>query len=125
VSDVLTDNLKNNGALTDTGFPVSWTGVLEENGYRVLAADDGPEAVAIFAGEMNSISAVVTDMSLPLMDGVALIRSLRKIKPSASFIASTGQSGHARAQQLQEMGIRHLLIKPTIRGSYWKHYATR
>jgi len=86
--------------------------VLEENGYRVLAAHDGPEAVAIFAREMNSISAVVTDMSLPLMDGVALIRCLRKIKPSVPFIASTGQSGHARAQQLQEMGIRHLLIKP-------------
>jgi PAS domain S-box-containing protein len=86
--------------------------ILEDRGYRVVAAHDGPEAVAIFAREMNSISAVVTDMSLPLMDGLAVIRSLKKIKPSVPFIASTGQSGPARSQQLQEMGVRHLLIKP-------------
>jgi PAS domain S-box-containing protein len=86
--------------------------VLKENGYRVLGADDGPEAVAIFAREMNSISAVVTDMSMPLMDGLAVIRSLKKIKPSVPLIASTGQSGDAHAQQLQEMGVKHLLIKP-------------
>jgi two-component system, cell cycle sensor histidine kinase and response regulator CckA len=86
--------------------------VLEENGYRVLAAHDGPEALAILAREMNSISAVATDMSLPLMDGLAVIRCLKKIKPSVPFIASTGQSGHAHAQQLQEMGVKHLLLKP-------------
>ena len=86
--------------------------ILEEKGYRVLAAHDGPEAVAIFAREMNSISAVVTDISLPFMDGIAVIRSLKKIRSSIPIIASSGHDRHSRAGQLQELGVKHLLVKP-------------
>jgi two-component system cell cycle sensor histidine kinase/response regulator CckA len=86
--------------------------VLEEKGYRVLTAQDGPEAVAIFALEMNSLSGVITDISLPLMDGITLIRSLKKIKPSIPFIASTGHNRHFHADQFQELGVKHLLVKP-------------
>ena len=86
--------------------------ILENKGYRVIAAHDGPEAVAIFAREMNAISVVLTDMSLPFMNGVALIRSLQKIKPSMPFIASTGQSEHAHAQELEKLGVKNLLTKP-------------
>jgi CheY-like chemotaxis protein len=86
--------------------------VLEEKGYRVLTAQDGPEAVAIFALKMNSISGVITDISLPLMDGITLIRSLKKIKPSIPCIASTGHNGDSRAGQFQEVGVKHLLVKP-------------
>src|ERR1051325_1380808 len=37
--------------------------ILESKGYRIITAHDGPEAVAIFAREMNAISLVLTDMS--------------------------------------------------------------
>jgi PAS domain S-box-containing protein len=86
--------------------------ILESKGYKIITAHDGPEAVAIFAREMNSISLVLTDMSLPLMDGVSLIRSLQKLKPSMPFIASTGQSEHAHADSLAKLGVTNLLTKP-------------
>jgi PAS domain S-box-containing protein len=86
--------------------------ILENKGYRVITAHDGPEAVAIFAREMNAISAVLTDMSLPFMDGISLIRSLKKIKPAIPCIASTGQSEHAFAEQLGKLGVTDLLSKP-------------
>ena len=86
--------------------------ILENKGYRVIAAHDGPEAVAIFAREMNAISVVLTDMSLPFMDGIALIRSLKKIKPSMPFIASTGQSEHTHARELEQLGVKSLLSRP-------------
>jgi CheY-like chemotaxis protein len=86
--------------------------ILENKGYRVIAAHDGPEAVAIFAREMNAISVVLTDMSLPFMDGIALIRSLKKIKSSVPFIASTGQSEHTHARELEQLGVKSLLTKP-------------
>jgi two-component system cell cycle sensor histidine kinase/response regulator CckA len=86
--------------------------ILENKGYRILTAHDGPEAVAIFAQQMNAISVVLTDMSLPLMDGLTLIRSLKKIKPSVPFIASTGQSQHVHAQELEKLGVTNLLTKP-------------
>ncbi len=86
--------------------------ILESKGYRVITAHDGPEAVAIFAQQMNAITVVLTDMALPFMDGLSLIRSLKKIKPSLPFIASTGQSQNVHAQELERLGVTNLLAKP-------------
>ncbi|HST31312.1 MAG TPA: ATP-binding protein, partial [Chthoniobacterales bacterium] len=86
--------------------------ILETKGYRVIAAHDGPEAVAIFARELNSIALILTDMSLPFMDGLSLIRSLKKLKPAMRFIASTGQSRHAHEEELKKLGVDLLLTKP-------------
>jgi PAS domain S-box-containing protein len=86
--------------------------ILESNGYTVVTASDGPEAVAIFAQEINSLSAVITDMALPIMDGIALTRSLRKLKASVPIIASSGQTQHVHAEELQKLGVTNLLTKP-------------
>jgi two-component system, cell cycle sensor histidine kinase and response regulator CckA len=85
---------------------------LESKGYRVLLAHDGPEALAVFAREMNSINAVLTDIALPFMDGVTLIRALQKMKVEMVFIASTGHSVHTRDAELQTLGVTNLLTKP-------------
>ena len=55
--------------------------ILEKNRYDVVSANDGPEALAIFAQQMKSISLVLTDLSMPYMDGIALVRSLKKMRP--------------------------------------------
>jgi CheY-like chemotaxis protein len=86
--------------------------ILENKGYRIITAHDGPGGAAIFEREVNAINVVLTDISLPLMDGLALIRSLKKIKPSVPFIASTGESQNIYAQELEELGVTNLLTKP-------------
>ncbi len=63
---------------------------LESNGYKVLTATDGAEAVAIYAQRKEKIDLVVTDMSMPYMDGKATIRALRKIDPEIKIIAISG-----------------------------------
>ena len=85
---------------------------LEKHNYRVLEANDGPEALAIFAQEMNSVSAVLTDMRMPYIDGIALIRALKKMKPDMIFIASTGQEDEPRLAELQELEVVNFLSKP-------------
>jgi len=85
---------------------------LEQQNYNVVTASDGPEALAIFAQQMNSIDVVLTDIQLPHMDGVNLIRTLKKMKPDLTVIASTGQGEHDRDSQLQALGVTHLLNKP-------------
>jgi CheY-like chemotaxis protein len=52
---------------------------LESYGYRTLVAGDGAEAPALFAEARQDVRAVVTDMRMPFMDGVATIRALRKL----------------------------------------------
>lgn len=58
--------------------------------YRVLAASDGIEAIAIFAQHQDEINVVLVDMMMPSLDGAATIRTLQKIKPTVAIVASSG-----------------------------------
>jgi len=86
--------------------------ILEKNHYDVLSALDGPEALAIFAQRMQSIRLVLTDVSMPYMDGVALARALRKMKSDLPIIASTGQGEQAAAADFEALGVKNILAKP-------------
>ncbi|PYL73460.1 MAG: hybrid sensor histidine kinase/response regulator, partial [Verrucomicrobia bacterium] len=86
--------------------------ILEKHNYRILAANDGPEALARIAETKDLIDAVLTDISMPYMDGVALIRAIKKMRPGMCFIAATGESEHSHEPGLQELGVSSLLTKP-------------
>ena len=62
---------------------------LEKYGYRTIAAADGTEAVALYARHAG-IALIVTDMSMPFMDGAATIRAVRNINPEQKIIAASG-----------------------------------
>jgi len=84
---------------------------LESYGYRVLTAADGAEAVAVFAREHGSVDAVVTDMSMPLMDGPSAIRALRKMDPRIKIITMSGLvPGVAESERTE--GADAYLLKP-------------
>jgi DNA-binding NtrC family response regulator len=61
---------------------------------------------------MNSIQIVLTDIALPHMDGIAVIRALKRMKPETAFIASTGHGEHARDEELHSLSVTNLLTKP-------------
>ncbi len=86
--------------------------ILKMNGYRVLSASDGIDALAIFASESSHIDIVLTDVMMPFMDGATLIRALRKMKPGIRIIASTGRSDDKRVSELAAMSVPYCLIKP-------------
>ncbi|MGZ5004485.1 MAG: hybrid sensor histidine kinase/response regulator, partial [Chthoniobacterales bacterium] len=86
--------------------------ILEKHNYQVLAANDGPEALASIAEKKSSIHAVLTDISMPYMSGVAVVRATRKMKPEMLFIASTGQGEEAHVSELRSLGVTNLLAKP-------------
>jgi signal transduction histidine kinase/ActR/RegA family two-component response regulator len=87
--------------------------LLEDHGYRVLTAADATEALAIFALRMNEIDLVLTDLTMPFMDGVALIRTLQKMKPGVRIIASSGRGDQdERANELAQLNVRASLTKP-------------
>lgn len=63
---------------------------MEKYGYNVLTANDGTEGLTEFMRHRAEISVVITDIMMPVMDGAALIRSLRKMETSVRFIAISG-----------------------------------
>lgn len=85
---------------------------LEKHNYRVVSASDGAEAVALFAQQTGAIKVVLTDISMPHMDGVAAVRALRKMKPDIPIIACTGEAQQARLSELQALHVNNFLIKP-------------
>ncbi len=70
--------------------------VLETNGYTVLVANDGAEAMALYTQNQDKIKLVLMDMAMPIMDGYAAIRALRRINPMLKIIAASGLSENGK-----------------------------
>jgi nitrogen-specific signal transduction histidine kinase len=64
--------------------------ILETSGYRVDAATDGPQAVAMCARDPARYRLLITDMAMPMMDGPATIMAVRTIVPHIKIIATSG-----------------------------------
>lgn len=64
---------------------------LERFGYRVMQAGDGAEALAIYAAHRGAIDLVLTDMTMPVMDGARTIVALRAMDAGVRIVASSGQ----------------------------------
>jgi PAS domain S-box-containing protein len=87
--------------------------LLEGHGYRVVTAADATDALAIFAFHKDEIALVLTDLAMPLMDGLALIRTLQKMKPDVRIVASSGHGSLERnARELPSLNVRACLTKP-------------
>jgi two-component system NtrC family sensor kinase len=91
--------------------------VLFKHGYRAITACDGAEALAIYAASVDPIHAVLTDIMMPVVDGVALCRALKKIDPGVRVIASTGGGERSRAAELETLNVRRILEKPFSTGA--------
>jgi PAS domain S-box-containing protein len=83
--------------------------------YQVITAQDGVEATAAFIAN-PSVRLVLTDLDMPLIDGLSLARSLRRLNSSVRFVISTGlgEKGGAgkHQQEFDELGVRAVLTKP-------------
>jgi len=88
--------------------------LLKRDGYNVILAQDGTEALALFAQHGAEIQIVLTDILMPHMDGVALIRTLRHLNPNVKIVASTGKGEEQRLMELESLGV-HCLAKPYSR----------
>ncbi|WP_415911098.1 PAS domain S-box protein [Oleiharenicola sp. Vm1] len=80
--------------------------------YRVLAAEDGAQAMAVFATERDRIELVLTDLMMPVMDGLALIAAIHRLKPDTRIVAMTGLQDNVNGARIMKAGIEHVLAKP-------------
>ncbi|MEW6303052.1 MAG: PAS domain S-box protein [Verrucomicrobiota bacterium] len=85
---------------------------LEAHGYRVITANDGAEAVALYASDRANIKVVITDMAMPFMDGPTTIRALQKLQPKLPAIAVSGMADQARLIELADNPNVVFLQKP-------------
>ena len=96
----------------EEGIRAAMTKALENNGYRVLSARDGAEALALFARHRLDVRAVLMDLLMPHADGMLAIRALRAMAPKVKIAVCTGSTLDTHQQELTDLGIDDLLRKP-------------
>jgi len=85
---------------------------LEEYGYNVLAANDGADAVALYAQNKDMIKVVLIDMMMPVMDGHTTIKAIRKISPGVKIIAVSGLAEKDKLAKIADTRVHAFLPKP-------------
>ena len=86
--------------------------VLEQQGYRVLAATEGAEALALLAQYRAEVKAVLTDMMMPGVDGPTLVQALRHNDPRLPILGMSGLGEQAGAKGLEGLDMPEVLAKP-------------
>ena len=96
----------------EAGVRLALRHTLEKYGYRVVLAEDGAAALALFGRVGGEVRAVVTDMMMPNLDGLMLARVLRRSRPELPIVGMTGLVEQVDRKELEEVGVATLLQKP-------------
>ena len=73
-------------------------------------AEDGAQALALAKKEQPDI--VITDIRMPRMDGLDLIRALREQNPDCKLLILTGHGEFTYARTALQLGVSDYLLKP-------------
>jgi len=85
---------------------------LRRNGYSVLEARDGVEALEISGRFAGTIHVILTDMIMPRMNGTELLKSMKAARPAAKTILMSGYSEQFKTQQGGVLDQFSVLQKP-------------
>ncbi|MGI0493911.1 response regulator [Alkalinema pantanalense CENA528] len=88
------------------------TTTLEDAHYCTLMAQDGMEAIALYAEHQQEIELVLMDIMMPVMDGLTAIRILYTMNPNAKVIATSGLISDNQITELNKIGVKAFLQKP-------------
>jgi len=88
------------------------TQVLRKMGYRVLAAENGERALALYEKSREEISLVLLDLIMPGMGGKRCLEELLKRDPLVKIVIASGYTGEDSRGVLLEKGARGFVAKP-------------
>ncbi|HEX3816936.1 MAG TPA: response regulator [Chthoniobacterales bacterium] len=86
--------------------------MLEGDGYRVLAAKDGVEAVEMFTEHADEIGLVLCDLGLPRLGGREVFMKMREIKPNVRAIVASGYMEPNLRSEILKAGVMDTVQKP-------------
>ena len=87
-------------------------GLLSEEGFDVIQAEHGAEAIEMFKAKVKPIDLVILDMIMPGMKGEEVLRRLRRMSKSLKVIVSSGFMSEEQRDKLREYGVDSFLDKP-------------
>ncbi len=89
--------------------------ILSEEGYKVIVARDGFEALKIFQQIHRQIGLIILDFFLPVMDGDAVFEELKALNPGVNVVLSSGFAEQNKIGAMLAQGLRGFIPKPYTR----------
>ncbi len=84
--------------------------MLKKEGYEILLASDGMEALSVL--KQNDVSVVISDLKMPRMDGMELLEKATQLWPSTPIIIITAHGTIATAVDALKKGAFDYITKP-------------
>jgi two-component system chemotaxis response regulator CheY len=84
--------------------------VLTDNGHEVIQAENGLEAIRKF--DEFSPDAVLMDITMPEMDGLAALKEIRRVHPNARIAMVTAMGQQSIVMEALKAGARDFILKP-------------
>jgi DNA-binding NtrC family response regulator len=100
--------------------------ILTRDGYRVLIAGNGAEALEVLARE--SVSIVISDLQMPVLNGLDLLKTLKKVYPHVGAIIMTAYGDTYTVKDALLLGADEYITKPfksfeismVVERAYWR-----
>ena len=90
--------------------------IMEQEGYTILEACDGSQAMDVFQNNSNNIDLLITDLVMPKKNGLDLIMEIRAKHPTLKILAISGGGGlNGRFDYMpiaELVGAKAILTKP-------------
>ncbi|MGM0652018.1 MAG: response regulator transcription factor [Bacillota bacterium] len=83
---------------------------LQKEGYQVISAFDGKEALNTALNE--NISAITLDIMMPFLDGIQVLKKVRAVKPDLPVVVLSVKSRENDLHQALELGANAYMTKP-------------
>ena len=99
----------------EVGFRELCTDLLQEEGYETEAAAQGLEAMDLLARDPQAFQLVLSDINMPVMDGLQFLRAAKETHPTIEIILMTAYGGLQSALEALRFGAYDYITKPFTR----------
>ena len=90
---------------------------LRQDGHDVMTANDGAQALDVLAREQGAFELLLTDIRMPVMDGIALAYAAARQHPAMTILVMTGYADQRERAHGLEALVHDVIAKPFSLGA--------
>ena len=88
---------------------------LEGLGYSVSIFTESPRALAAFQKNPQQFDAVITDLTMPQLNGLQLACIVHELRPKMPIVLCTGDCSAYSDTEIKACGVQEVIIKPVLK----------
>ncbi len=94
----------------ESGIRITMAGILEDEGYNVVVAEDGYQGIA--AAKNTNFKIAFIDMKMPGIDGIETVKEIKRISPNTIIFFMTAFLDEDTLSEAAKLETQAILYKP-------------